>query len=189
MKTLSRLLILSTLCLSLIQCADKKPNPFAEPDFSNEIERYATCLEKAVPRTHESYERYLSWVDPETGPTCQERYVVYGLYPLYHDSIAKCNGAAELGAANKLPFPTLETAAAVFAKVNEELVPLAQKASAYYLQGQYKNDDCAQGKAMHAKLIQLFKQHQSAERTLYDEIAKVKKSAKAYAVAQAAKNK
>ncbi len=182
MKNHAHFLILLVIALG---CAEK--SPYREPELSQEIQRNIDCLERAAPRAHQSYERYLSWVDPDTGPTCEERHINYGLYPLYANSIAKCDHAAEMGVRDELPFPAMEQAVVVFAKANAELIPLAGKASAYYLQGQYTEDDCAQGKALHSRLIALFKQHQASERKVYDEIKKVKAAAKAYAAQQAQK--
>jgi hypothetical protein len=128
-----------------------------------ELNGYVGCLNRTSPRVNQSRQRYLSWVNEKTGPTCKEQYISYGLYTLYEDGIENCNKAAERGRNGEPSLPELEKAATDLAAAYSELVPLVQKAEDYYNQQDYKDDNCAKGKEMHAKLMEAFAKYHQAE--------------------------
>jgi len=151
--------------------------PNAAGDDAGLIEKingYVKCLNRAATRTADSRARYLSWVNEKTGPTCKESYISYGLYTLYEDGVKTCNEAAEKGKATGPSLPKAEQAASDFAAAYAELVPLTQKASDYYEQQDYKDDNCAKGKEMHGQLMSAFNRFVDAEKRLSAEVDAVK---------------
>jgi hypothetical protein len=135
-------------------------------DLRDELNGYVDCINRSQPRAEDSYNRYLSWVSKASGPNCNERYISYGLYSLYDDSIEKCNQAAKRGAEGAPSLPDLEKASADLAKCNAELIPLVKKAADYYDQQDFKDDACAKGKEMHPQLIATFERCFAAAKAL-----------------------
>ncbi len=133
-----------------------------EADPSEEVNAYIECLNRTLPRTTQSYERYLSWVNANTGPTCKETHISYNLYELYPDGVKKCQDAASKGAAIPPALPNLEKAAADLASAYAELVPIVQTVHDYYEQQDYKDDACAKGKELHPKLMAAFDRYRNA---------------------------
>lgn len=143
-------------------------------DLKEELNAYIECINRSQPRAEDSYNRYLSWVSKASGPNCNERYIMYGLYTLYDDSIEKCNQAARRGKEGAPALPVVEQAAEELAKCNAELIPLVKKASDYYDQQDYKDDACAKGKEMHPQLIGTFERCFASAKTVNDEVDKLK---------------
>ncbi|MFH1809067.1 MAG: DUF3829 domain-containing protein [Pseudomonadota bacterium] len=110
------------------------------------------CLQRAVPRALQSQDRYAAWVDMEAGPSCQERYVSYGLYAPYDDARESC---AEAVAATRED-TDVHGAVRALAQVVDDLWPVLKEASAYYSGEDYLDDGCARGKALHPRLVQGF---------------------------------
>lgn len=140
----------------------------------NEINAYVKCLNRTASRTADSRRRYLSWVNEQSGPTCKETYISYGLYTLYEDGVKTCNDAADSGKTTGPSLPKAEQAAGELAAAYAELVPLAQKAEDYYQQQDYKDDGCAKAKEMHPKLMSAFNRFLDAERRLSAEVDAIK---------------
>lgn len=135
-----------------------------------EINGYVECINRTLSRTQQSYDRYLSWVDAKAGPTCKERYVMYSLYTLYADGVEKCQNAAKLGAETGPSLPILEKAAADLATAYAQLVTLTQSADDYYRQEDYKDDNCAKGKALHPQLMDAFARYLAAAEVLDNDL-------------------
>ncbi len=135
-----------------------KGSSTSDPDQSLllKLNGYIDCLNRGVPRAEDSYKRYLTWANKQTGPTCTETYISYGLYSLYEDSVQKCRDAAEKGKSMTPSLPEVESAAADFASCNADLVPLVKKADDYYDQQDYRDDHCAKAKEWHPQLIATF---------------------------------
>lgn len=158
---------------------ESQPAPVAPPAANDaalieEINGYVKCLNRAASRTADSRQRYLSWVNEQSGPTCKERYISYGLYTLYEDGVKTCNEAAENGKTTGPSMPKAEQAATDLAAAYAELVPLTQKAEDYYQQEDYKDDNCAKAKEMHPKLMSAFNRFLDAEKRLSTEVDTVK---------------
>lgn len=166
----------STTTTPEVPVAMKTPED-PDRDLRDEINGYVDCINRAQPRAQQSYDRYLSWVSKASGPNCNERYITYGLYSLYDDSIEKCNQAAKRGAEGAPSLPELEKAAADLAKCNAELIPLVKKASDYYDQQDYKDDACAKAKEMHPQLISTFERCFASAKTLGDGVDTLKADA------------
>jgi len=141
---------------------------------TEEINRYIACINRTLPRTKDSLNRYLSWVDAKAGPNCKEPYISYGLYTLYEDGVKKCQDAATLGASTGPSLPTLEKGATEMAAAYAELVPLVQKAEDYYQQQDYKDDNCAKAKEMHPKLLNAFNRYLAAYNSMKGDLSVMK---------------
>jgi uncharacterized protein DUF3829 len=132
-----------------------------------EINGYVACLNRTMPRTNQSYQRYLSWVDAKGGPTCKESYISYGLYTLYDDGIEKCKKATQV---ENPSFPKMAKTVGELAAAYAELVPLAKMADDYYQQQDYKDDNCAKGKSLHPKLMDAFNRYRMAASKLQGDL-------------------
>src|SRR5689334_2112130 len=109
-----------------------RSSPNEDATLIQKMNGYVDCLNRVSERTTDSINRYFSWVNRATGPTCKENYISYGLYELYDDSVATCNQAAQKGPALSPALPDLEKAGTEYAAVNAQLVPLVKKMYDYY---------------------------------------------------------
>lgn len=150
--------------------APSAPPPADDASLVEKVNGYIACSNRAVSRTMDSRSRYLSWVNESTGPTCSERYISYGLYTLYEDGVKTCNEAASRGKTLPPSMPKLEQAGTDLADAYAELVPLTKKAEDYYDQEDYKDDNCAKGKAMHTQLMAAFNKFSAAEKIMSGEL-------------------
>lgn len=117
------------------------------------LNKYAECFNRNGERAHQSLNRYLSWVDKNTGPTGKERNI-YGLYTIYGAEYY-CDNMEKWD--NESPdMPKLETAVKDYVKKMQALEALLKKADAYYTAENYKDDGFAQGKSMHKTLLNAF---------------------------------
>lgn len=135
-----------------------------------EVNAYIQCLNRTAERVKQSRDRYLSWVNEKSGPTCTERSITYGLYTLYNDGIETCQKAAQKGQAGSAMQKSATDLAAAYA----ELVPLVQKAEDYYTQQDYKDDHCEKAKQIHPQLLSIFGRYLQAQRSLEAEIDHIK---------------
>lgn len=135
-----------------------------------EINTYIQCLNRTAERVKQSRDRYLSWVNEKSGPTCKESYISYGLYTLYNDGVEVCQKAAQKGQ----PGSPMQKSATDLAAAYAELVPLVQKAEDYYTQQDYKDDHCEKAKAMHPQLLSAFSRYLQAKNNLETAIGSVK---------------
>jgi serine/threonine protein kinase len=103
------------------------------------------CLNRAE-RALQSEERYRSWRQGDSEPTCRER-AIYGLYTLYDDAPMRCREAAAAIVDDSAAAAT-ELADAVAA-----LVPIVAEADRYYGAENYRDDDCADGRRLHGPLL------------------------------------
>lgn len=106
------------------------------------------CLARAR-RALSSEERYRSWRKGDAAPTCEERYVSYGLYPLYEDAPDICQEAAEAAATSM----ALRAASEAISQSLMALTKTAAEASSYYESQEYRDDQCAKGIVLHQRLL------------------------------------
>jgi len=104
------------------------------------------CLNRAE-RALQSEERYRSWRQGDSEPTCQER-VIYGLYTLYPDAPERCREAA-----GALGDGASANAATELAEAVAALVPIVAEADRYYGAENYRDDGCADGRRLHGPLL------------------------------------
>lgn len=156
-----------------IETTPANPAEVGDDALTEETNGYVACLNRTLPRTTDSQNRYLSWVNAATGPSCRERYISYGLYTLYPDGVQKCREAVDRG---KGPpeLPKLESAAVQLTEVYAALVPLAEEAYDYYQEEDYKDDQCAGAKKFHPQLLKLFGEFQAAAKIMSQELDQAK---------------
>lgn len=127
----------------------------SNPDttLNEKLNAYVGLLNTVSDNVLNSYDRYGQWVNFETGPTGQERNV-YGLYQLNDYDTYLADAEAAFALTPKIPLDDY------FPKYKEaylKLKPLIEEAYSYYDQEDYKDDNFAKGKAMHADLMAAFK--------------------------------
>ena len=137
--------------------------PAAEPtDPTEKVQTYVQCYNRVDGKAHRSLARYASWVkNMETGPTGSER-VVYGLYEIGSDDVAQCQQALTQAAAQKPALAALDAAALEWARTLGALDKTVADAYTYYDRENYKDDNFAHGKQLHAALASQGKAFEAA---------------------------
>ena len=99
-----------------------------------------------------SYERYISWVKTEGGPTGKEL-IKFGMpkVTMYEGALEKIDLVIE-----KKDYPTLSEAAAEYKKTMPPLYEVVEEAHKYYSREDFKDDDMAKGRELHVKMMPLF---------------------------------
>lgn len=110
-----------------------------------------TALMNRTLRAIQSWDRYASWVDMAKGPTGKERYISYGLYSLY--DVAGEIRAAEEAAARSPALPEIDETIRRYIKAYRELAPLITRAERYYERKDYRDDNAAEGRTLHAAMV------------------------------------
>jgi len=85
---------------------------------------------KMTERAADSWDRYASWVNMKTGPTGKERYISYGMYPIY--DISGLLQEARRVAALKPGTPKLDAAMKRYMDAYAVAVPVLNQANDYY---------------------------------------------------------
>lgn len=147
----------------------------SQGSLQEKINAYVECLNRTAGRLHQSHDRYLSWVNKAAGPSCQERYISYGLYELYADGIQKCRQAVEKGKQLSPALPKLDDDMERLTEVFARMVPLVSEAASYYRQQDYKDDACAKAKELHPKLIAGFEEFMALEKEIDRELTPKKR--------------
>jgi hypothetical protein len=144
---------------------DAKPSwvAYAGAALGNERQAVAgytrQCLNRFTARAVDSYARYVSWADPERGPSGKS---VRGVYSLYDPGL--CLGhiqQAELAAPEALRKP-----AGAYAAALTELTQRLKAAENYYETEGYKDDGFAKGRELHLPLMRAFHAYFGADRPL-----------------------
>jgi hypothetical protein len=144
------------------------PENLSDTEFQSLVEKtnlYVKAL-NAVSAAQRTYDRYSSWVDVKKGPTGKERYISYGLYNISKSSVEEVTRAAKKGPQLKPALPELDSVIVRLAESFSALEPLVKKASDYYEQEDYRDDDAQGAKEMHAAMMPLFGKTFAAEREL-----------------------
>lgn len=113
---------------------------------------YIDCYNDLDGRVHDSIRRYSSWIkDMQAGPTGKE-VVVYGLYEIGPEQkLGNCRTQFDQ-AAGMSPALALDGAGKAYMEALDQLQPLVSEAHRYYDRENYKDDQFAQGKALHPRL-------------------------------------
>ncbi len=144
------------------------PASSATASGSDKLQDYIACYNQLDRNAHRSIARYASWVkNMETGPSGKES-VVYGLYKIDVDDIAKCK--ASFTQAGKAATGKLDAAATAYIDSLAELGSLVADADQYYSRDNYKDDAFAKGKKMHAPLAAAMKLFEEKSNVFSDEI-------------------
>ena len=110
---------------------------------------------KLTERAVDSWERYASWVDLKTGPTGKERYISYGMYPIY--DISGLLNEARRVSGQKPSTPKLDATMKRYMDAYEAAVPVMNRANDYYELKGYRADGMTEGMALHAQMVPLAK--------------------------------
>lgn len=127
--------------------------------LSQKLGKYIDCYNRLTSNVFRTWKRYASWVDEKAGPTGKERNV-YGLYEL--DSVELCEKEIAAGNAAAPSLPELHADADAYKTALVELAPKVNEAARYYTGGDYKDDQWAKAKTMHAPLIAAFEKFKVA---------------------------
>jgi len=136
-----------------------------DEQVSAKLDPYITqCLNRFSSSVLRSRRRYLSWTTAVDGPTGRERNV-FGLFPVSGNP-ADCAAAAQRSAQMQPSLPDVEAAAQRYIAALQTVQPVIEQAHAYYSRNNYRDDQMAQGRAMHAPLMQAFNSFEEANRQL-----------------------
>jgi hypothetical protein len=155
-----------------------------DPELRQAIEKsnaYIGLMNRTL-RASESWRRYTSWVNVKTGPTGRERYIDYGLYSLY-DVRGEITKAQE--ATTQPPLQTeLDATMKRYIDVYQALAPLLTRANGYYERKDYKSDNMAEGRELHAKLVPAAEAFLRERATLDQQMLGFKRSVSALEIAE-----
>lgn len=112
---------------------------------------YVKLLNESL-RARDSWNRYLSWVNMERGPTGKER-IIYGLYSVGASSAKDAIAAARKAAENQPAAPALDAAAKELAATFETVFPIMNEANDYYDRKDYMSDNASGAKRLHGQLV------------------------------------
>lgn len=146
--------------------APSAPAASSEADESaavdDKLQTYIGCYNQLDQPAQRTISRYKSWVkNMATGPTGSEK-LIYGLYPINAESIQECQlSFAEVGAI-KPALEALDTAARGYIDSLGALLQVVAPAHSYYDRENYKDDQFAKGKELHAGLVKSMQDFQQA---------------------------
>jgi hypothetical protein len=112
---------------------------------------YVKLLNESL-RARDSWNRYLSWVNVQRGPTGKER-IIYGLYSVSASSAKEAIANARKAADTPPAAPALDAAAKELASKFETVFPIMNEANDYYDRKDYMSDHAAGAKRLHGKLV------------------------------------
>ena len=112
---------------------------------------YVKLLNESL-RASDSWNRYLSWVNLERGPTGKER-IIYGLYSVGASSAKESIAAARKAADSAPSAPALDAAAKELAATFETVFPIMNEANDYYDRKDYMSDNASGAKRLHGQLV------------------------------------
>jgi hypothetical protein len=179
---LSRALLAAGLCAALVACGRKDDAPAAAPAAAGataaapaaaskasaidsvgaKLQGYIECYNQLDGKAQRSISRYASWVrDMKAGPTGNEM-VVYGLYEVDTEGVAKCSKTFSQVAAAKPALAKLDAAGATYISALAAMDKLVAEAHTYYDRENYKDDKFVKGRAMHAPLAGSFEAFRQA---------------------------
>jgi hypothetical protein len=146
----------AAVLLGLPATAQQPPRPQRPPQDPTLVaaisksNAYINLMNRTL-RATQSWDRYTSWVNVKTGPTGRERYITYGLYSLYDVRSEVEKAKAAMAAEPKSP--ELDASLGRYLAAYEALAPIITQANGYYERQDYKVDNMAEGKALHARLV------------------------------------
>ena len=131
----------------------------AEQQLTTKLNIYVACLNHVNPAVRYSRERYLGWAARDKGPvlgSAGQGVIEVSRETTYGYECFKRDGglASALQSAPKLV--EIDAAGAAYQKAIDGVMEVTKKAAAYYEHGDYKDDQLAQGKALHKPLLDGF---------------------------------
>jgi len=140
--------------------------PKTEDDhLAEKLDPYIGCINDFSRRIHDAADRYLSWVNPETGVTGSEKNV-YGVYEVSDPQT--CVDGVKTAAGIEPKDADLEAAGQAFADAVVAVHAVVSEAHKYYDEEDYKDDSFAKGKELHPKLMSAFETFDKADTALRD---------------------
>ncbi|MDO4708210.1 MAG: YiiG family protein [Pseudomonadota bacterium] len=193
MKPLAMALLLGGIALSFTACkkaveavevvskaaanaagGDSKANTDSNvPGYSREkFNAYVECYNDADSGAHQAMRRYGQWVqNMDTGPTGKER-TIYGTYTVPDHVVQKCSEMTALADAKPV-IAELDGAAKNYAAALGAWAAKLQEADKYYSNQDYKDDQMAKGKAMHADFVAAYKAFDEASGQFSDALEEI----------------
>lgn len=129
--------------------------PTRENAESDALSAYIACYNRTMPTIDKSIERYYSWVDRKTGPTCKEEQI-YSLYEIPEDSLPLCKKALSTGSSD------LDKTGKTYIEIHAALTPLIKKMLNYYSLEKYREDQCSGAQALDKEFSALVAQYEKA---------------------------
>lgn len=140
--------------------------PKTEDDhLAEKLDPYIDCINSFSRSIHDTADRYVSWANPETGPSGEEKNV-YGLYEVTDPQT--CVDGVKTAADTDPDDPELEKAGQAFADAVVAAREVVNDAHKYYDEEDYKDDKFAKGKELHPKLMAAFDAFDKADVALRD---------------------
>jgi hypothetical protein len=131
---------------------------------------YVGALNRVSEPVNSSYENYVKWCNPETGPTGKERNPYFNaIHEITNTYITKIKEVQD----KEPKMAEIEAAGKNYVTAFEMLYPKAAEAAKYYDQKDYKDDKFDKGKKMHAELIAAYKSFQKADNELHIQYEKL----------------
>ncbi len=150
--------------------SNSAPNNAAAETNASKLQDYIACYNQLDGAAHRSIARYHSWVkDMAAGPSGKEQ-LVYGLYKIDVDAIAKCKTSFAQTAKLQPALARLDAAAVSYIDTLAELGNLVADANTYYDRENYKDDAFAKGKKLHPPLADSMKRFEEKSALFSDEI-------------------
>lgn len=142
--------------LAVLALPQITPHSAAAQDVRAAIQKANIYIEvaKLTERAVDSWERYASWVNMKTGPTGKERYISYGMYPIY-DISGLLQEARRISALKQPSTPKLDAAMKRYMDAYDAAVPVLNRANDYYDRQGYRVDGMAEGRALHVQMVPL----------------------------------
>lgn len=123
---------------------------------------YIECFNAVDATIHRGVSTYTKWMrDPKAGPSGKED-KAWGPGELNDRQLGQCREQINTAAAAKPALAELDAAAREYLASLEALAPLLNEAQAYYSRDSYKEDGLADGRRMHAPLMQGYARFASA---------------------------
>ena len=139
------------------------PKPAAAPTEAQKLNAYVNCYNSVDKRAHEAMSRYRKWVqDMANGPTGKER-AILGVYTVSESGVLDCAKSAEM-AATEPSFPDIDAAVKPYATAVTAWAASLEEADKYYTRQDYKDDQMAKGKALHADLVKHYEAFDTASK-------------------------
>jgi hypothetical protein len=139
--------------LAAAPVAASAPHRAMAQELAQAIDKVNLYIEvaKGTERAVDSWERYASWVNMQTGPTGRERYISYGLHDL-PDLSGLIREARE--AVRRHPsVPQIDAVMVRYLAAYEALAPVINRAADYYDRKAYQKDKAAAGRTLHKELL------------------------------------
>lgn len=136
------------------------PSDASTDDPSEKLSAYIECYNGIDTSARGAYDRYSSWVDMDAGPDANG--LVYGVYELSEYSVKDCLEEAQQAVNLEPKLPELDQAASNYIATIQPLNDILTKADQYYTRENYKDDDFAEGRAMHPTLVTAFDKYLAA---------------------------